>query len=507
MKELEEIRKEIDKLDGKIKTLFLERLSLCEKVAKIKGQSGTPIFDGKRENKIVENLTKNLTTREKEYIKKLYATIFDISKDCQSKVLSENVAEKQQKKYCLVGEKLSHSYSKEIHTLRGFDYDIKELSQSELKDFIYSSAYSGFNVTMPYKKAVISFCDELSNDAREIKSINTIKKDNGKIFGYNTDILGIEYTMHRLHESFCGKNVLVCGSGGAGQTALYCAKKNSAKSVNIVSRSGEINYENCYEYKDTEIIINATLVGMYPNIYDSPINLERFDNIKAVIDFVYNPLNTRLILQAKSLGIPCASGLYMLCEQALCAEDIWQNKKHTTEETREIVFAILKAKCNIVLCGMPSAGKTTIGRQVAKELKREFIDIDNEIEKLTGRTTANIIEEKGESYFREIESGIIKNVAKKNGTVIALGGGSVIEEENVIVLRQNGIIVWLKRDLKLLNIENRPLSSQKGVEQLYRERKKLYCRAADSEIENNDSIEKIAKGVIERYEDTCYKRA
>lgn len=410
-------------------------------------------------------------------------------------------------KYCLIGKKLSHSYSCDIHCERGFDYTLKELAEEQVSPFFAAGGYDGFNVTIPYKKNAAALSDVLSREARETGSVNTVKRENGKLYGYNTDIGGVYYMLKRKGMSFCGKSVLIGGTGGAAQTVFYCAKKGGAKSVRFLSRSGEINYNNYPQLAgDTQIFVNATPVGMYPETDASPVDLAAFKNAEAVFDLIYNPFFTKLLRQAEKLNLVYSNGLPMLAEQALLAEDIWAGGSHKESDTEEVIRGIVKRRGNIVLFGMPSAGKTTLGKLVAETAGRKFIDTDDEIERVTGRTPAEIIKADGEAKFREMETAVIKTVAKTNGAVIAVGGGATIREENVSALKSNGVLIRIDRDLSELITDGRPMSQAKGVFALYEERKEAYERATDVAVKNDRSEEIVAKEILKTYEDTCYKR-
>ena len=388
-------------------------------------------------------------------------------------------------KYCLIGEKLSHSFSCEIHNKCGLDYSLVEVPKGKLSDFL-KEGYDGFNVTIPYKKDILPFLDVIDSGAIDIGAVNTVVKKEGKLFGYNTDFSGMQFALKRKGISIIDKNVLILGTGGTSNTAIAVCKAEKAKSIITVSRSGNINYSNCYDLRDTEVIINATPVGMYPNINDSSIELKRFPNLKGVLDCVYNPLNTALLLQAKELNIPYSNGLPMLVKQAIDAEKIWGYNNDIKTET--IINDIYKEKMNAILIGMPSSGKTTIGKELAKKLSKKFIDTDDEIEKNTGRTPSDIIETDGEKAFRDIETQVIKSISGENGLIIATGGGAILREENVNYLKANGLVLYIKRDLELLTSKNRPISKSKGVYELYSERKSFYEKSADFTLENNGSI-------------------
>lgn len=400
-------------------------------------------------------------------------------------------------KYCLIGERLSHSYSAEIHRGRGLDYALREIPRGKLADFIKED-YDGFNVTIPYKKDIIPLLAGVDSNAEKIGAVNTVVRKKGGYYGYNTDIDGMRYALSRKGISLSGKTVAILGSGGTANTAKALCERESARKFFTVSRSGEINYLNCYYYKDTEIIINATPVGMFPNAGERAVDLSGFLKLQGVFDCVYNPFNTALVMQAKALGVPCSDGLPMLVKQALLAQELW-GFKTDTDETEDLIDALYAEKLNVVLVGMPSSGKTTIGKLVASLCGKTFIDTDAEIFAETGRTPAEIIETDGEKAFRDIETAVINGVATVKGAVIATGGGAVLRSENVRALKANGVVFYVKRDLALLSSAGRPLSQGAGIGALYKERRQLYERAADFTVENNGKKEAAAELIATKF--------
>ncbi len=406
-------------------------------------------------------------------------------------------------KFCLIGEKLSHSYSKEIHNLCGLDYSLKEIVRCGVQDFVQNSSYQGFNVTIPYKKDVVPFLDEVSKEVIEMGAVNTVLNKNGKLYGFNTDVAGIEYTLKRKGVNLGGKRVLILGTGGASKAVEYVCKKQGANCF-FVSRNGEVNYQNCYDIKEVNVIVNATPVGMYPLVDQTPIDLSEFDSLQFVFDLIYNPQKTLLIKQAEKLNIVSSNGLPMLVEQALCAQDIWLSKTHTESETEAIISKISGDKLNIALTGMPGCGKSTIGKLLSEKLNKEFIDLDEEIALDAGKSPSEIITEYGEKEFRRIETEVLKKVLLKTGAIIALGGGAIISEENRRVLSLNAITVYVKRDLALLESKGRPLSQKIGVQKLFEDRKPLY-ETADITIDNDKSVETAVKEIVNSYEITRSK--
>ncbi len=406
-------------------------------------------------------------------------------------------------KFCLIGEKLSHSFSKVIHNLTGVEYSLVEVSKEALEKFVRSKDYNGFNVTIPYKKEIIKYLDGVSNDAISVGAVNTVVRRDNKTFGYNTDVSGFEYALKRKGVSLKGKNVIILGTGGASKAVEYVCIKQGAKTINFVSRSGKINYQNCYDLKNVDVIINATPIGMYPEIDSSPIDLSKFTNLSFVFDLIYNPQKTELLYQAEKLGVPYSNGLSMLVKQAVDAQEIWGLPKTENRKVEEIINKISKDKLNVVLTGMPGCGKTTIGKILAEKLNKEFIDLDCEITFAYKKSPKDIILSEGEEKFRKIESEVLKTVCNKNGVVIALGGGAFISETNRKVITLTGISFYVKRDIDKLITEDRPLSQISGVRELYNQRKSDYEKA-DFSVDNNDKPISCVKEIIEKYENFSY---
>jgi len=400
-------------------------------------------------------------------------------------------------KSCLIGEKLKYSYSQEIHKFFGVDYSLVEIEHKDLENFVKNSDYDYYNVTIPYKTEIIPFLDEISEEAKAIGAVNTVKKCNGKTYGYNTDIEGIRYVFRHNKIDLKGKNVLIAGSGGASKTVAYFCKKEGAN-VNVVSRTGEINYVNCYKKcENTNIFVNATPVGTSPNLEEKIVDLSGFPDLEFVFDLVYNPIMTALLMQAKEMNIKYDNGLAMLVKQAVEAERIWGNETKLSFE--HIYNYLLKEKTNIVLIGMPSCGKTTIGEMVAKELKRKFFDSDRVLEENFGKIPC-MITKKGEEFFRNKEEEIIRLLSKNTGVVISVGGGAILRQKNIDLLRQNGLFFYINRKLELLSAENRPLSQGVGVQTLFEQRKEIYEKTQNFTIFNNsDNPEIPTEEIIDKF--------
>lgn len=405
--------------------------------------------------------------------------------------------------YGLIGEKLPHSFSKEIHEKLGYyQYSIKELRREELTDFILQKNFKGINVTIPYKQDVIPLLDEIAPEARAIGAVNTVVNRDGVLYGYNTDFGGMRALIEHAGVVIKYKKVLILGTGGTSLTATAVCQRLDAKEVLRVSRSGNggaITYEQAYtEHGDADVIINTTPCGMYPNIFDCPIDLSRFPKLSGVIDAVYNPLQTRLILSARERGIDAEGGLYMLVAQAVLAAQLfldeeWDSVKLTNRIYNEIYFD----KRNIVLSGMPASGKSTVGKLIAKQLGRELLDTDRLIVEREG-DIPTIFREKGEKYFRNLESSVIRDVAVLSGKVVSLGGGAILRDENVKALRQNGAIFFIDRSPEyLIPTSDRPLADKKEkMMRLYEKRIDTYLSTADYVIDGDCDPEDVADSVI-----------
>lgn len=392
-------------------------------------------------------------------------------------------------KYGLIGEKLSHSFSKEIHeALTDYKYEILELAPDEVAPFLEARGFEGINVTIPYKEKVIPYLDSISEAARKIGAVNTIKKVDGKLIGDNTDFYGMREMILRAGIGIEGKKVLILGTGGTSKTSHAVAADLGAREIITVSRKTSedtVTYEAAIElHRDADVIINTTPLGMYPNPQNKPIEIKNFPNLSGVIDAVYNPLRTRLILDAEARGIPATGGLMMLILQAARAAEIFLGTTLEKEKVEYVIKKIFESKENVVLVGMPGSGKSTVGRLIAELTGRTFIDTDTVIEEMTGKHPSGIIREAGEDEFRNIETEAVREVSKRSGTVIATGGGIVKRCENIPLLRQNGRILYLDcRAEELPVTPDRPLSSSReAIEELHRTRHPLYTSAADATV-------------------------
>ena len=399
----------------------------------------------------------------------------------------------------LLGRKLGHSYSPAIHgMLSDYGYRLFEREPEELEDFLLHGDWDGINVTIPYKKTVLPYCRELSPLAKEIGSVNTIvRRPDGGLFGDNTDAYGFESLVKKSGIDVRGKKALVLGSGGASVTVVAVLKRLGAASVTVISRSGENNYDNIQKHADAKIIVNTTPLGMYPNNGQAAVNLETFPDCEGVLDVVYNPARTALLLQAESLGIAHAGGLYMLVAQAKRSSEIFTGSSIPDSETERIEKLLSAQMQNIILIGMPSSGKSTVAAALGKKLGRPVYEADALIEEEAGMDIPAIFATHGEDYFRKLETQVLRKLGALSGAVISTGGGSVTREENYAPLHQNGRIIWLLRDTDKLDKTGRPVSLRSDLNELYTRREPMYARFADLKADNNGTIEDTLAQIME----------
>ena len=403
--------------------------------------------------------------------------------------------------YGLLGRKLGHSYSVPIHRALGNEaYALYELEPDALSAFLRRPDIGGLNVTIPYKRDVMAYCDELDETARQIGSVNTIvRRADGTLKGYNTDAYGLTYLAERAQISFTGRKVVVFGSGGASLTAQAVAKKGGARAVVVVSRSGEDHYSNLERHADAEVLINTTPLGMVPNTGEMPADPAQFPVCKGVLDLVYNPRRTALLLRAEELGIPCADGLGMLVAQAKAAEELFFDRAIDDGENERILRLLRESMQNIVLIGMPGSGKTTVGAALGKLTGRRVIDLDEQIVCVAGKSIPEIFTDSGEAAFRKLEREQALVWGRESGLILVCGGGIVKDERNYPALRQNGRIYQIARETTQLAREGRPLSAHADLDVMQRERAPLYRRFRDAEIANDASPENAAQRIWNDY--------
>lgn len=401
----------------------------------------------------------------------------------------------------LLGKKLGHSYSPQIHSFLGdYDYSLFEKEPEELADFLKYGDFHGINVTIPYKKDVIPYLDALSPTAQAMGAVNTIvRRVDGSLWGHNTDYYGFRSMVDKCAFSVSGKKVLVLGSGGASNTAVTVLKEMGANVI-VISRSGENNYNNLSLHADAAAIVNATPVGMYPHNGVSPVDLDLFSNLQCVLDVVYNPAKTQLLLDAEARNIPFENGLWMLVAQAKEASECFLGSDIENEKIQEIYTQLSMQMQNIVLIGMPGCGKTTIGKCLAEQLGRTFVDADSKIAEYAGITIPEIFSQYGEPEFRDIETKVLSDLGKQSGLIIATGGGCVTKVRNYPLLHQNGILFYLLRDLSLLPTDGRPLSQANALSDLFAQRKKYYEAFSDYIIDNNGEMEFSVSQILSKLE-------
>ena len=405
-------------------------------------------------------------------------------------------------KYGLIGERLGHSFSKEVHgMLSDYEYEIREIAKDELDSFMRCADFKAINVTIPYKEAVIPYLSGISEEAKLIGSVNTVVKRDGKLYGYNTDFAGMTALINKMRISIKGKKTVILGTGGTAKTCEAVARSLGAYPIIKVSRvkkEGAIDYDELYkDHTDAQIIMNTTPVGMYPDNFCSPIDISGFGRLEGVIDAVYNPIRTRLVVDALESGVKAEGGLYMLVAQAVYASEIFLGVKYPLEKLNKIYNKIRRKKENIVLIGMPASGKSTVSKLIASELSRDRLDTDSMVEGTHQKTIPEIFESEGEATFRRYETEEIANASLQNNKVIATGGGVVLNHDNIKMLKQNGTVFFIDRPYdKLTPSLDRPLAADaEAMKKRYEERYDLYVSSADVVIDANDTPFNVAKKI------------
>lgn len=396
----------------------------------------------------------------------------------------------------LLGRKLGHSYSPQIHRFLGdYSYTLFEKEPEEIEDFLKHGDFDGINVTVPYKKDVIPYLDQLSPIARKLGAVNTVVRRDGKLIGHNTDYFGFRTMVDSSGISVAGKKILVLGSGGASNTAVAVLKELGAQVV-VISRSGPYHYGNLELHADAAVIVNTTPVGMYPNTGNAPVDLDCFPKLEGVLDVIYNPARTELLLQAEKRNLVTRNGLLMLVAQAKEAAEWFTGREISNALITNIHTTLSSQMQNILLIGMPGCGKSTIGAKLAEMTGKRFVDADDVVVQLAGKPIPEIFAQDGEEVFRNWETQALATLGKQSGLVIATGGGCVTRERNYPLLHQNGTMIWLKRDLDTLPTDGRPLSQANKLSDLYAIRKPLYEVFADHTIDNNGSPEQTIAAIL-----------
>lgn len=402
----------------------------------------------------------------------------------------------------LLGRKLGHSYSPQIHGYLGaYAYALYEKEPEDVEGFLREGDFQGLNVTIPYKQAVIPYLDELSPIASQLGAVNTIvRRSDGSLLGHNTDYFGFQYLLHASGLDVRGKKVLVLGTGGASKPVTAVLGKAGARVVSI-SRSGEDNYQNLHRHADAAVIVNTTPVGMYPGNGCSPVSLDCFPHLEGVLDIVFNPARTQLLLEAEKRELTAMGGLPMLVAQAKESSEWFTETTIPDEKIQEIYHALTTQMENIALIGMPGSGKSTIAALLGQALSRTVVDADQKILELAGKSIPEIFAQDGEDSFRSLETQALGDLGKASGIILATGGGCVTREENYPLLHQNSRIFWLQRDIELLPTDGRPLSQAGSLERMYQVRKPLYARFADHIIDNNGTPEETVAAILAALEE------
>ncbi len=406
----------------------------------------------------------------------------------------------ENKQYGLLGEHLSHSFSPQIHReMADYPYELYEVERESLGDWVKENSLSGYNVTIPYKQEIMQYLDELSPAAESIGAVNTVvRKPDGRLVGDNTDYYGFKYMLSCLKVDFLGKKAIILGNGGASKTVQAVLKEQGAEVI-VFDVGLENNYSNISHHSDATLVVNATPVGMYPNTGQSLVDLSIFTECKGVADLIYNPARTALLLQAESMNIPTVNGLSMLVAQAKRAAELFTDTELDDAVIEKIRKKVASETENLILVGMPGSGKTTVGRILSEKMNRKFVDGDEEITLSSGRKPSEIINSDGERAFRIVETETLKGMCKQSSSVIATGGGVVTIHDNLDILRQNGRIIFIERDVAVLPKDDRPLSV--NLTELYEKRLPLYNKFSDRTVDGNASAEVVAERVLKAFEE------
>lgn len=406
-------------------------------------------------------------------------------------------------KFGLLGRTLGHSYSPRIHgALGNTHYELFEREPSQLQTFFADPELKGINITIPYKVNALEACDVIDPRAERIGCVNTMVRKNEKWYGYNTDYDGFVFTLNHAGIDVSNKDCIILGDGASSATVHVALEDLGAKSIIHLSRKTAPFYGDAPNYyKTAQIIINCTPIGMYPHNPANLIDITQFTKLEGVVDLIYNPRRTILLLQAEMMNIPHCDGLPFLVAQGVEAANHFQDESFSTKEIEQILRDIRREKENIILIGMPGVGKTTVGKAIGEAMGRPWIDADQELEKEIGDISTYITEQ-GEPAFREKETEVIAKLGTQTGLVISTGGGCVTIPQNYAHLRQNGRIYQLTQPIENLSTSGRVLSSG-GLERL-REleeiRTPMYESFAQCIVEHNRNAPETVATILEDFE-------
>ncbi len=474
---LDKARRDIDRIDNQLMHLLEQRRAVIKEIAKLKKSKGLPVENQKREEDILSKVS--------IYDAATFRAIIDSSKELQDQIIRTG-------SFALLTDKKTDNLPTRVHSYWGdYDYSILEASEDRIKEYLNSLVYQGFNVSGKYKKLAYDWCDQLAPECYALGNVNTLKREvDGTLTGYNTDYFGFHYMLEHFKIDVAGKKVVILGTGPMSDTVSAVVTDMGAANVYKISRTSENNYGNIERHEDAEILVNTTPVGAYPNNGESPVDISRFKKLSAVCDLIYNPYRTKLIMDAEDRGIKTATGLEMFIAQCGKTASILCKGHISVDDIERTIDKVLSVLLNRVLIGMAGAGKSFLGRRIAREHKMPFMDTDYIFTLDQGKTPEEFIREHGESRFRVMENLLLKELSKEMGMVISTGGGIVEEEKNRQLLRQNGIVIWVKRDLGKIQVADRPIYVRDGIKGVYERRKNLYESWSNMQLENKMDLKK-----------------
>ena len=502
--DLKELRVQIDNIDRQLVELFDRRMRIAADVAAYKKENGLPILDADRERAKLDAVAALASEDMADYTRSLYVHLMALSRDYQKQLTDiteeKNPSDDKKRRIGLIGGKLGHSYSPQIHALLGmtYPYELREVAPSEIGAFLNDCPYDGFNVTIPYKKDIIPHLCGMSDTARRLGSVNTVLRTPDGFWGDNTDYEGFSYMVRRTGYDLRGKKAVVLGSGGVCPTVCAVLSDMGAAEVVIISHK-ENTPQTLAHHADARLIVNTTPVGMYPNNGESPVPHDAFPVMECALDLIYNPFETAFLAKARERGCVTESGISMLVAQAKRGAELFTGNALDDALCDRVTAQMITSRRNLILIGMPGCGKSTVGRLAAERLGREFVDLDAEIERTAGKPIPQIFAEDGEDAFRALEHTVICDVCRRSSLVIATGGGCVTRSENYRPMAQNGVLIWLYCDVGNLPTGGRPLSQKYSPAELFKVRRPLYEAFSDCTVENKGTAAQTAEQVLSAF--------